>query len=69
MSKSKNMELLPPKSLIVNHKDSEKVWEVINKRYPKVAPLLCEMESVLDEAQDLADQLQSFINLEISKYF
>ncbi|XP_043460714.1 uncharacterized protein LOC122497573 isoform X2 [Leptopilina heterotoma] len=65
MSKFKNMELLPPPKSLMNHKDSEKVWEVINKRYPKVAPLLCEMEYVLYEAEDLVDQLQSSSNLEI----
>lgn len=43
---------IPPPKSFMDLEDSEKVWEAIRKRYPKVAPLLCEMESVLDEAED-----------------
>lgn len=68
MSESNYTKISPPRS-IMNLEDFEKVWEVINKKYPKVAPLLCEMESVLDQAEDLLDQLQLSNNLEIGKYF
>ena len=43
----------------MNLEDAEEIWTIITKRYPKAAPLLCEMETVLDHAEDLLEQLKS----------
>ncbi|XP_033219623.1 uncharacterized protein LOC117174530 isoform X2 [Belonocnema kinseyi] len=58
-SKDASRSLLSPPRSLMNLEDAEEVWTIITKRYPKAAPLLCEMESVLDHAEDLLEQLKS----------
>nr|XP_046478581.1 uncharacterized protein LOC124217228 [Neodiprion pinetum] len=51
-------KLPPPKSLL-GEEDAEVTWEIILKRYPNAAPLLCEMENVIERAEGLLNQLRS----------
>ncbi|XP_048266513.1 uncharacterized protein LOC100648333 isoform X3 [Bombus terrestris] len=47
-----------PKSL-QGTEDAEFVWNMITERFPNAAPLLCEMETVIDRAEDLLQQLRA----------
>ncbi|KAK1125725.1 hypothetical protein K0M31_005273 [Melipona bicolor] len=47
-----------PKSL-QGTEDAEFVWSMITDRFPNAAPLLCEMETVIDRAEDLLQQLRA----------
>ncbi|XP_071876373.1 uncharacterized protein isoform X3 [Bombus fervidus] len=47
-----------PKSL-QGTEDAEFVWNMIIERFPNAAPLLCEMETVIDRAEDLLQQLRA----------
>lgn len=47
-----------PKSL-QGTEDAEFVWSMITERFPNAAPLLCEMEAVIDRAEDLLQQLRA----------
>ncbi|CAK9799248.1 hypothetical protein ANTQUA_LOCUS1935 [Anthophora quadrimaculata] len=47
-----------PKSL-QGTEDAEFVWSMITDRFPNAAPLLCEMEAVIDRAEDLLQQLRA----------
>ncbi|XP_012148364.1 uncharacterized protein LOC100881261 isoform X2 [Megachile rotundata] len=47
-----------PKSL-QGTEDAEFVWSMIIDRFPNAAPLLCEMEAVIDRAEDLLQQLRT----------
>ncbi|CAL7940514.1 unnamed protein product [Xylocopa violacea] len=47
-----------PKSL-QGTEDAEIVWNMIIDRFPNAAPLLCEMEAVIDRAEDLLQQLRA----------
>ncbi|XP_026668596.1 LOW QUALITY PROTEIN: uncharacterized protein LOC108623977 [Ceratina calcarata] len=47
-----------PKSL-QGTEDAEIVWGMITERFPNAAPLLCEMEAVIDRAEDLLQQLKT----------
>ncbi|XP_017761432.1 PREDICTED: uncharacterized protein LOC108551694 [Eufriesea mexicana] len=47
-----------PKSL-QGTEDAEFVWSMITERFPNAAPLLCEMEAVIDRAEDLLQQLRT----------
>ncbi|XP_076765635.1 uncharacterized protein LOC143432691 [Xylocopa sonorina] len=47
-----------PKSL-QGTEDAEIVWSMIIDRFPNAAPLLCEMEAVIDRAEDLLQQLRA----------
>ena len=47
-----------PKSL-QGAEDAEFVWGLITERFPNAAPLLCEMEAVIDRAEDLLQQLRA----------
>ncbi|XP_060816296.1 uncharacterized protein LOC132907333 isoform X3 [Bombus pascuorum] len=47
-----------PKSL-QGTEDAEFVWNMITERFPNAAPLLCEMETVIDRAEDLLRQLRA----------
>ncbi|XP_076243965.1 uncharacterized protein LOC143185115 [Calliopsis andreniformis] len=46
-----------PKSL-QGTEDAEFVWNMIVERFPNAAPLLCEMETVIERAEDLLEQLR-----------
>ncbi|XP_029048968.1 uncharacterized protein LOC114878859 isoform X2 [Osmia bicornis bicornis] len=47
-----------PKSL-QGTEDAEFVWGMIIDRFPNAAPLLCEMEAVIDRTEDLLQQLRT----------
>ncbi|XP_017789229.1 PREDICTED: uncharacterized protein LOC108571650 [Habropoda laboriosa] len=47
-----------PKSL-QGTEDADFVWSMITDRFPNAAPLLCEMEAVIDRAEDLLQQLRA----------
>lgn len=51
-------KLEPPRSL-QRVEDAEVVWDTITRRFPSAAPLLCEMETVIERAEDLLQQLRS----------
>ncbi|XP_053982833.1 uncharacterized protein LOC128878571 [Hylaeus volcanicus] len=53
-----------PKSLH-GAEDAEMVWSMITERFPNAAPLLCEMEAVVDRAEDLLMQLRAPCQREI----
>ncbi|KAG7207417.1 hypothetical protein KM043_009066 [Ampulex compressa] len=38
---------------------AERVWDMITQRFPNAAPLLCEMEAVIERAEDLLEQLRA----------
>ncbi|XP_078046869.1 uncharacterized protein LOC144475150 [Augochlora pura] len=48
----------PPKSL-QGTEDAEYIWNMICERFPNAAPLLCEMEALVDRAEDLLQQLRA----------
>ncbi|KAL2720642.1 hypothetical protein V1478_010218, partial [Vespula squamosa] len=50
-------EFGPPKSL-QKMENADILWKMITKRFPNAAPLLCEMEAVIDRADDLLRQLR-----------
>ncbi|KAI4500342.1 hypothetical protein M0802_004759 [Mischocyttarus mexicanus] len=52
-----NHEFGPPKSL-QKMENADILWQMIKKRFPNAAPLLCEMETVIDHADDLLQQLR-----------
>nr|XP_033342887.1 uncharacterized protein LOC117229997 [Megalopta genalis] len=47
-----------PKSL-QGTEDAEYIWNMIRERFPNAAPLLCEMEALVDRAEDLLQQLRT----------
>ncbi|KAI4477913.1 hypothetical protein M0804_012393 [Polistes exclamans] len=47
----------PPKSL-QKLQNADILWQMIKKRFPNAAPLLCEMETVIDRADDLLQELR-----------
>lgn len=51
-------KLAPPRSLH-GVEDAAIVWETITRRFPNAAPLLCEMEAVIERAEDLLEQLRT----------
>lgn len=51
-------KLEPPRSLD-GVEDAEIIWDTITRRFPQAAPLLCEMETVIDRAEDLLQQLKT----------
>ncbi|EFN75136.1 hypothetical protein EAI_15543 [Harpegnathos saltator] len=51
-------KLEPPRSL-QDVEDAEMIWDMIAKRFPNAAPLLCEMETVIERAEDLLQQLRA----------
>ncbi|KAK2585940.1 hypothetical protein KPH14_010521 [Odynerus spinipes] len=51
----------PPKSL-QGMKNADVLWKMITKRFPNAAPLLCEMEAVIDRADNLLRQLRAPYN-------
>ncbi|XP_043264913.1 uncharacterized protein LOC122404755 [Colletes gigas] len=53
-----------PKSL-QGAEDADIVWGMITERFPNAAPLLCEMEAVIDRAEDLLQQLRAPCQREI----
>ncbi|XP_046834928.1 uncharacterized protein LOC124431276 isoform X2 [Vespa crabro] len=53
----KSQEFGPPKSL-QKMENADILWKMITKRFPNAAPLLCEMEAVIDRADDLLRQLR-----------
>ncbi|XP_047369607.1 uncharacterized protein LOC124957041 [Vespa velutina] len=53
----KSHEFGPPKSL-QKMENADILWKMITKRFPNAAPLLCEMEAVIDRADDLLRQLR-----------
>ncbi|XP_031835646.1 uncharacterized protein LOC116428322 [Nomia melanderi] len=53
-----------PKSL-QGTEDAEVIWSMILERFPNAAPLLCEMEAVVDRAEDLLQQLRAPCQREI----
>ena len=56
-----------PKSL-QGAEDAEFVWGLITERFPNAAPLLCEMEAVIDRAEDLLQQLRAPCCREIGSF-
>ncbi|KAH0955901.1 hypothetical protein HN011_007057 [Eciton burchellii] len=50
--------LRAPKSLH-GVEDVEVIWDTITRRFPNAAPLLCEMETVIERAEDLLQQLKT----------
>jgi len=50
--------LKAPKSLH-GVEDVEVIWDTITRRFPNAAPLLCEMETVIERAEDLLQQLKT----------
>lgn len=53
-----------PKSL-QGTEDADVIWSMILERFPNAAPLLCEMEAVVDRAEDLLQQLRAPCQREI----
>nr|XP_012220228.1 PREDICTED: uncharacterized protein LOC105671001 [Linepithema humile] len=51
-------KLEPPRSLH-GVEDAEIIWDTITRRFPNAAPLLCEMETVIERAEDLLQQLKT----------
>ncbi|XP_018060146.1 PREDICTED: uncharacterized protein LOC108694966 [Atta colombica] len=51
-------KLEPPRSLH-GVEDAEVIWDTITRRFPNAAPLLCEMETVIERAEDLLQQLRT----------
>ncbi|KYN07632.1 hypothetical protein ALC62_01452 [Cyphomyrmex costatus] len=51
-------KLEPPRSLH-GVEDAEVIWDTITRRFPNAAPLLCEMETVIERAEDLLQQLKT----------
>ncbi|XP_072752787.1 uncharacterized protein [Anoplolepis gracilipes] len=51
-------KLEPPRSLD-GVEDAEIIWDTITRRFPQAAPLLCEMETVIERAEDLLQQLKT----------
>lgn len=51
-------KLVPPRSLH-GVEDAEIIWDTITRRFPQAAPLLCEMETVIERAEDLLQQLKT----------
>jgi len=51
-------KLKAPKSLH-GIEDVEVIWDTITRRFPNAAPLLCEMETVIERAEDLLQQLKT----------
>ncbi|XP_032678319.1 uncharacterized protein LOC116847431 [Odontomachus brunneus] len=51
-------KLEPPRSL-QGVEDAEMIWDTIARRFPNTAPLLCEMETVIERAEDLLQQLRA----------
>lgn len=51
-------KLEPPRSL-QGVEDAEVIWDTIARRFPNTAPLLCEMETVIERAEDLLQQLRA----------
>ncbi|CAL1688174.1 unnamed protein product [Lasius platythorax] len=51
-------KLEPPRSLH-GVEDAEIIWDTITRRFPQAAPLLCEMETVIERAEDLLQQLKT----------
>ncbi|KYQ54861.1 hypothetical protein ALC60_06202 [Trachymyrmex zeteki] len=51
-------KLEPPRSLH-GVEDAEIIWDTITRRFPNAAPLLCEMETVIERAEDLLQQLRT----------
>ncbi|XP_076291414.1 uncharacterized protein LOC143214356 isoform X2 [Lasioglossum baleicum] len=47
-----------PKSL-QGTEDAELIWSMILERFPNAAPLLCDMEALVDRAEDLLQQLRA----------
>ncbi|XP_076648750.1 uncharacterized protein LOC143356724 [Halictus rubicundus] len=47
-----------PKSL-QGTEDAELIWNMILERFPNAAPLLCDMEALVDRAEDLLQQLRA----------
>lgn len=57
---SRPREKLPRcRSLQDNTEEAEMVWDVIAKRYPNAAPLLREMETAIERAEELLHRLRS----------
>ncbi|EZA49051.1 hypothetical protein X777_12654 [Ooceraea biroi] len=50
-------KLKAPRSL-QGVEDAEVIWDAITQRFPNAAPLLCEMETVIERAEDLLQQLK-----------
>lgn len=50
-------KLAPPKSL-QGEEDADVTWDLIVQRYPNAAPLLCQMETVIERAEGLLHQLR-----------
>ncbi|KAM0732948.1 hypothetical protein ACS0PU_001109 [Formica fusca] len=55
---SSHAKLEPPRSLH-GVEDAEIIWDTITRRFPQAAPLLCEMETVIERAEDLLQQLKT----------
>ncbi|XP_071554139.1 uncharacterized protein [Temnothorax nylanderi] len=51
-------KLEPPRSLH-GVEDADVIWDTITRRFPNAAPLLCEMETVIERAEDLLQQLKT----------
>lgn len=51
-------KLAPPRSIRDAGGKTQIVWDMIAKRYPRAAPLLCEMETAIDRAETLLHQLR-----------
>lgn len=52
------VRLEPPRSLH-GVEDADVIWDTITRRFPNAAPLLCEMETVIERAEDLLRQLKT----------